>query len=157
MINKLKVIWISVGCSLLLSGCLNFKYHQQIHMLKKEGFEFTQEGWSFGLPAPLLFDFDRARISSESIQQINDLSIRLKEYDLTHLKIIGYTDNVGTEEYNLKLSQQRANYVGNIFIKNGFSKNNLVIMGKGSAQPILPNSTANNRANNRRVTVIVMP
>ncbi|HAK14958.1 MAG TPA: OmpA family protein [Acinetobacter junii] len=144
---------------LTLAGCLSFgplKY-RQVKMLKKEGFVLTEEGWSLGLPEGLLFDFNRSDIKPENGKEIIRLAKQLNKYDLQKLKIVGHTDDIGNPEYNQKLSEERAQSVAGIFLKEGFKQTNLNVIGRGSNQPFVPNTSDENRASNRRVAIIIIP
>ena len=154
----IRISFIALLC-LTLAGCLSFgplKY-RQVKMLKKEGFILTDEGWSLGLPERLLFDFNKANIKPEHGQKINRLAKQLNKYDLHKLKIVGHTDDIGHPEYNQKLSEERAQSVASIFVQQGFKQNDLTVLGRGSSQPFVPNTSDENRANNRRVAVIIIP
>lgn len=154
----IRVSFIALLC-LTLAGCLSFgplKY-RQVKMLKKEGFILTDEGWNLGLPERLLFDFNKADIKPEHGQKINRLAKQLNKYDLHKLKIVGHTDDIGHPEYNQKLSEERAQSVASIFVQQGFKQNDLTVLGRGSSQPFVPNTSDENRANNRRVAVIIIP
>lgn len=156
--HSLKISFLAMIC-IALSGCLNFgplKY-KQVRMLKKEGFVLTDEGWTLGLPERLLFDFDKTDIQPAHEQEISRLSRQLQKYDLQKVKIVGHTDNIGAPQYNLNLSQERAQSVANIFIAHGFKVQNIQIVGRGAEQPLVPNTTEENRAANRRVAVIIIP
>jgi outer membrane protein OmpA-like peptidoglycan-associated protein len=156
--HTIKISFIALLC-LTLAGCLSFgplKY-RQVKMLKKEGFVLTDEGWSLGLPERLLFDFNKVDIKPEHQQEIVRLATQLNKYDLQKLKIVGHTDNIGNPEYNQKLSEERAQSVSAIFINQGFKPNNLTVLGRGSNQPFVPNTSDENRASNRRVNVIIIP
>lgn len=142
---------------LTLAGCLSFgplKY-RQVKMLKKEGFVLTEEGWSLGLPERLLFDFNKSDIKPENGKEIIRLAKQLNKYDLQKLKIVGHTDDIGNPEYNQKLSEERAQSVAGIFLKEGFKQTNLNVIGRGSNQPFVPNTSDENRASNRRVAIII--
>lgn len=144
---------------LTLAGCLSFgplKY-RQVKMLKKEGFVLTEEGWSLGLPERLLFDFNKSDIKPENGKEIVRLAKQLNKYDLQKLKIVGHTDDIGNPEYNQKLSEERAQSVAGIFLKEGFKQTNLNVIGRGSNQPFVPNTSDENRASNRRVAIIIIP
>ncbi len=77
----------------------------------------------------------------------------LKEHPEYKVKIIGHTDNIGEEEYNLKLSQDRAADVLKLFNRKGINFNRLKSAGKGESEPIETNDTAEGRQLNRRIAV----
>lgn len=156
--RSIKISFIALLC-LTLAGCLSFgplKY-RQVKMLKKEGFVLTDEGWSLGLPERLLFDFNKSDIKPDHAKEIARLAKQLEKYDLQKLKVVGHTDDIGNPEYNKKLSEERAQSVALIFVNQGFKPNNLTIIGRGSDQPFVANTSEENRANNRRVAVIIIP
>lgn len=156
--RSIKISFIALLC-LTLAGCLSFgplKY-RQVKMLKKEGFVLTDEGWSLGLPERLLFDFNKSDIKPDHATEIARLAKQLEKYDLQKLKVVGHTDDIGNPEYNKKLSEERAQSVASIFVNQGFKPNNLTIIGRGSDQPFVANTSEENRANNRRVAVIIIP
>lgn len=157
-ISHMQFFKLLIGTCLLsiTFGCSTLKYNK-VKMLKNEGFESSAEGWLFGLSDPLLFKFDEAEISDTSRLQITKLALSLKSYHLTQLKVLGYTDSTGDSEYNLKLSKQRADAVADIFLMHGFMSKNIEVIGKGAKYPISPNNSTQNRANNRRVAIVVNP
>lgn len=155
--QTIKISFIALLC-LTLAGCLSFgplKY-RQVKMLKKEGFVLTEEGWSLGLPERLLFDFNKSDIKPENGKEIVRLAKQLNKYDLQKLKIVGHTDDIGNPEYNQKLSEERAQSVAGIFLNEGFKQTNLNVIGRGSNQPFVPNTSDENRASNRRVAIIII-
>ena len=156
--HTFKISFVALLC-LTLTGCLSFgslKY-RQVKMLRKQGFILTEEGWSLGLPERLLFDFNKADIKLEHQREIVRLANQLNKYDLQKLKVVGHTDDIGNPEYNQKLSEERAQSVSSIFIHQGFKPNNVTVIGRGASQPFVPNTSDENRANNRRVTIIIIP
>ncbi|MCD1125180.1 OmpA family protein [Jinshanibacter sp. LJY008] len=80
----------------------------------------------------------------------------LKAYPNVKLKLGGYTDNTGTEEINLKLSQDRADSVRAQMIQLGADASRLEAKGYGSEHPVAPNDTDENRAKNRRIDILVI-
>ncbi|MEO1937580.1 MAG: OmpA family protein, partial [Sulfurimonas sp.] len=66
-------------------------------------------------------------------------------------KIVGYTDNVGSEAYNQKLSERRAKAVMNALIERGVDAKQLSAIGMGELNPVASNDTAEGRAQNRRI------
>ncbi|AMM27315.1 OmpA family protein [Acinetobacter pittii] len=156
--RSLKLSFIALLC-ITLAGCLSFgplKY-RQVKLLKKEGFVLTDEGWTLGLPERLLFDFNNAQLKQSHEAELLRLANQLNKYDLNKLKIVGHTDDVGDATYNQKLSEERAQSVANLFLTRGFKKENIYVIGRGSTQPYVPNTTNENRAINRRVAIVVIP
>ncbi len=156
--RSLKLSFIALLC-ITLAGCLSFgplKY-RQVKLLKKEGFVLTDEGWTLGLPERLLFDFNNAQLKQSHEAELVRLANQLNKYDLNKLKIVGHTDDVGDATYNQKLSEERAQSVANLFLTRGFKKENIYVIGRGSTQPYVPNTTNENRAINRRVAIFVIP
>jgi outer membrane protein OmpA-like peptidoglycan-associated protein len=85
------------------------------------------------------------------MQTVASYLIRNPEIKLT---IIGHTDNVGTEEYNLALSNRRAERVKHYLVnKFNFDSQRLLVQGAGSSQPIADNDTLEGRQQNRRVSI----
>ncbi|MEJ5140016.1 MULTISPECIES: OmpA family protein [Acinetobacter] len=144
---------------LALTGCMNLGglSYKQARVLKKEGFVLTDEGWSLGLPERLLFGFNESNINTERQTELVRLATQLNKYHLDKLKIVGHTDNIGNPEYNLKLSKERAQNVSNIFIGQKFNPQNIQVIGKGADQPLKSNDSEENKAENRRVAVIIIP
>ncbi|MDA3559251.1 MULTISPECIES: OmpA family protein [Acinetobacter] len=156
--RSLKLSFIALLC-ITLAGCLSFgplKY-RQVKLLKKEGFVLTDEGWTLGLPERLLFDFNNAELKQSHEAELVRLASQLNKYDLNKLKIVGHTDDVGDAAYNQKLSEERAQSVANLFLARGFKQENIYVIGRGSTQPYVPNTTNENRAINRRVAIVVIP
>jgi outer membrane protein OmpA-like peptidoglycan-associated protein len=79
----------------------------------------------------------------------------LKAYPTVHLKIGGYTDNVGDPAANFKLSDERAKSVRNEMIKMGVEPSRLLAEGYGEQYPVASNDTEEGRAQNRRIAVRV--
>lgn len=148
-----------VLCSVLLTACLSLNglSRKQVKFLQKEGFVLTNEGWSLGLPENLLFEFNESELNSKYQDEIIRLARQLTHYKLSKLKVVGHTDDVGKTEYNLQLSEQRAQSVSNLFYQHGFSPNHVQVIGRGSEQPLVANDSDEHRSLNRRVAVIIIP
>ncbi|CAM2160349.1 OmpA family protein [Paraburkholderia tropica] len=127
----------------------------QIAVLQSEGFVQTDEGWTLGLSAKLLFPTDDAELSSQSREVVKKLASSLKSVGLTHLRVLGFTDSVGSDAYNDLLSQKRADSVTNEMVASGIPREGVVAQGMGKRHPIADNSSAQGRAQNRRVSVVV--
>ena len=107
---------------------------------------------------PLMIDFDNdsAQIKPKYEAQIVKVADFMKEYPETTAIVEGHTDDVGNPDYNLKLSQRRAESVMNTLIeKYSIDKSRLSAKGYGDTRPLEYNSTAEGRKKNRRVEVWV--
>ena len=103
----------------------------------------------------LYFDYDSDKILPNSYAEIQRLMLFLKQNKNIKIKIVGHTDNQGSNAYNLDLSRRRAEALMNALIQKGISADRLIAEGKGSTQPITTNDTEEGRAQNRRVEVII--
>ena len=83
------------------------------------------------------------------------VSTILQLYPDLKVQVEGYTDSVGGDEYNQKLSENRANAVHDFLIQNGVPAANVTAIGYGKADPIASNDTADGRRQNRRVNLVV--
>ena len=102
-------------------------------------------------------NFETAKdiIRPESFGILNEVVKIMAENPNYNLEINGHTDNVGKPDMNLDLSQRRAASVKRYLVSNGISENRLTTAGFGDTRPIMPNTTAENKALNRRVEFIV--
>ena len=105
----------------------------------------------------LLFDFDKATLKPDAERLLAAGVQRMQNDPSLQADIVGHTDNVGTEEYNMGLSKRRAEAVRNHMIAKGIAANRLSVSWKGESQPIAPNTTEEGRAQNRRVEVTLRP
>ncbi len=97
------------------------------------------------------FDFDSAVIKPE-FEGVLDAGIEaLKENPGVSVQVAGYTDSVGTDEYNQGLSERRANAVLGYLSTHGIDASRLSAVGNGESNPVADNATADGRAQNRRV------
>ena len=159
MLKHLCKFILIAGFITALSGCLSLGHlnYKQARMLKKQGFTLTEEGWTLRLPEKLLFGFDQSDIQAAQKPALEALSKQLQQYNLNKIKVVGHTDNIGDPSYNQTLSEKRASTVSQIFIETGFKTQNIQSMGLGASQPLVENSSEENRALNRRVNIIIIP
>lgn len=98
-----------------------------------------------------------ANIQTSSNRDLETIYNLLVQAEQTKVKLVGHTDNTGSNNINQPLSYDRANAVVNYLVQRGISKNRIQeVDGKGSAEPIADNSTANGRAENRRVQITLL-
>ncbi len=99
------------------------------------------------------FETGRATLTISSYPALNELVEALKNKQNLIIEIAGHTDNVGTHEYNLKLSQDRAEAVRNYLISKGIAPHRVQAKGYADSQPVASNATEEGRAKNRRTEV----
>ncbi len=97
------------------------------------------------------FDFNKSTLTSQAKANLDKLVKVFTEYPDTNIVIYGYTDNKGAADYNLKLSQDRANSVKAYLTKKGLAASRFTTTGMGMADPIESNDTDAGRSKNRRV------
>ena len=101
----------------------------------------------------VLFDFDKTEIKSAAYPLLDDVVAILKKNPDMKILLSGHCDNVGTPEYNLDLSQRRANAVRDYIVRKGILWKRLDTQGFGFTQPVALNGTDLGRAMNRRVEI----
>lgn len=106
--------------------------------------------------AEALFDFDKSAVKPEGKAALDDLLNKLQGMNTEVVITVGHSDSIGTEFYNQKLSIRRAVAVKAYLISKGIEASRVYTEGKGKAQPLADNKTAEGRAKNRRVTVEVV-
>ena len=103
------------------------------------------------------FATNKYNINSASQQSLNKLTGIFKEYSDTDILIVGHTDSVGADDYNMTLSKNRANAVRNYLTNKGISRGRLTTNWFGESQPKHDNTTSVGRAKNRRVNIAIIP
>jgi OmpA-OmpF porin, OOP family len=101
------------------------------------------------------FETNSARLRPSSMEQLRNVAAVLKAYPDVHLKIGGYTDNVGNDAYNQKLSQERAASARQAILNYGIDPSRLESGGYGEQHPTADNATTEGRQQNRRIDVRV--
>ena len=102
------------------------------------------------------FDFNKATLTSKAKQNLDKLVPVFKEYADTNIKIYGFTDSKGSDDYNLNLSSQRATAVKNYLATKGLVSSRFTVVGMGEAEPIATNDTDAGRGLNRRVEFAIV-
>lgn len=122
---------------------------------EKEIYLQLLDGASFALKN-IFFDHNKSTLKSESYKELNRLVKVMKDFPLILVEIAGHTDNVGSENYNLNLSQGRAQSVVNYLVKQGIERRQFKAQGYGESTPVASNETASGKAQNRRVEFKVL-
>ncbi len=102
----------------------------------------------------ILFDTDKADIKQSSDKQLQHVVTLLKNYPELNLEIQGHTDSKGSDDHNMKLSQQRAETVNKYLALFGIDSKRLKAKGYGETKPVASNDTEEGRAKNRRVELV---
>lgn len=109
------------------------------------------------LPQDILFDVDSTYVSGGLRDDLAAVAESLNRYPESTIQVLGHTDNTGSAEYNLDLSQRRAGAVSAILIDSGVSSYRVNTIGRGEDQPVASNLTPEGRAQNRRVDIVILP
>ncbi|MFC2113715.1 OmpA family protein [Bacteroidota bacterium] len=108
-------------------------------------------GTSLGFLPAIFFNFDDASIRTEFLSPISTVAAAMKYNPNQKLRVIGYTDQVGTPEYNQELGLRRAQAVVNILTMQGIAADRFEIVSKGSTEPLTDVTTSDANRLNRRV------
>jgi len=124
--------------------------------LRELGFVETSDGWELNLAVKLLFATDSAVLSPKGLAEIQRIAPILNDLGVQQFLVIGYTDNVGSDEYNRQLSHRRAETVSIAMKDHGLSDADFMVRGMGKANPVASNDSPDGRQENRRVAIIVV-
>jgi outer membrane protein OmpA-like peptidoglycan-associated protein len=103
----------------------------------------------------ILFDVDKASLKSDLKTSLARVAGILSVYQELNVSVEGHTDNTGSEEHNLKLSEQRAQNVLQFLVEQGIDAKRLSSKGYGMSKPVADNSTKEGRQKNRRVDLVI--
>jgi OmpA-OmpF porin, OOP family len=103
----------------------------------------------------VLFDFDKSTVKPEAGKILDRLVTFMNENKDKRVNLSGYTDSVGAEAYNQRLSERRVNSVKDYIVRKGVDSSRVSGQGFGESKPIADNKTKDGRAKNRRVEIKV--
>jgi len=104
----------------------------------------------------IFFETGSAQLLPASDSEIDYLFDLLNKYPVIRIRIVGHTDNVGDEEANLRLSQERAESVKSALVLKGIDATRIDAIGMGETQPIDTNDTPQGRSGNRRTEFLIV-
>ena len=119
-----------------------------------ESLERIEKGKSF-VVENVNFEFGKAHLRKESLNILYNLVNTMKKNPRLRIEVRGYTDDVGDEKFNQRLSEKRADAVTDYMIKNGISPERIKGIGFGEKNPIADNKTAEGRNKNRRTEFFI--
>lgn len=127
--------------------------------LANSGVSVTREGDNIRLnmPSDITFPVNQSDINPGFYETLNSVALVLKEYDKTTVSVLGHADATGSDAYNQALSERRALSVSNYLAAQGVAPARLNAVGFGESRPVADNSTAQGRAYNRRVEILIDP
>src|SRR5205085_6939662 len=117
--------------------------------------ERVGEGIQVTFASGLLFDFDSDVVRGDARANLDELARSLDKYDGSNLLIVGHTDDVGSDEYNLDLSERRSAAARRFLISRNVDPNRIDPRGVGEREPITSNSSASGRARERRAEIAI--
>ena len=103
----------------------------------------------------VLFDFNRANLKPGARDKVAKIAAILRSHPDLKIQVEGHTDSVGSDEYNLRLSERRADSVRAGLVEDGINRDVVATAGFGESKPVATNGTAEGRQQNRRVEIIV--
>ncbi|MEM0985934.1 MAG: OmpA family protein [Pseudomonadota bacterium] len=109
------------------------------------------------MPSNVTFTSDSADIQSSFFSSLDSVSTTLVDYPSTSVDIVGHASADGDDAYNQQLSERRADAVRDYLVQQGMQPVRIKTYGFGETQPIADNSTAQGRAANRRVEILLTP
>lgn len=130
---------------------------EDIIIFNEDGVEIRRDGSNLvlNMAENVLFDFNEYQIRNRVKPSLNSLSRALIENPDIRMKIDGFTDNIGGEQYNLELSLKRSMAIKEYLIGKGVTPNHITVEGYGMENPKVSNLTESGRAKNRRVEFIM--
>ena len=161
--SRLKRGLIGAGVGALAGGAVGHYMDRQEEKLRVQlantGVSVTRDGDNIilNMPGNITFDTDRSDISSGFYEVLNSVVLVLDEFDKTIILVDGHTDSTGTLAHNQRLSERRAQSVGDYLVAQRIDRRRIETRGLGPDRPIASNATRDGRERNRRVELTLVP
>jgi outer membrane protein OmpA-like peptidoglycan-associated protein len=155
-----KTALIGAGIGALAGGGVGLYQEAKLReRLQNSGVSVTRVGDNIvlNMPSNVTFDTDQSDVKPAFYDTLNSVAIVLQEFNQTLVDVVGHTDNVGSADYNLDLSRERAGSVARYLTSQQLDPNRFSVDGRGKSQPIASNSTASGKQKNRRVEITIQP
>ena len=133
------------------------KQAQQIDAIPDANVQRQGDSLLVNFPGSVLFASNSAALSAGSYERLRSLADTLVQYPDTTIVVKGYTDAQGSESYNLRLSEERADNVRRYLVSQGVSEYRATSVGFGEQFPVASNDTPEGRQQNRRVELEIKP
>ncbi len=154
---------IGAGIGALAGGAIgNFMDQQEADLraqLQGTGISVTRNGDQIilNMPSNITFSTDQDAIQPNFYPTLNSVALVLNKYKQTLVDIYGHTDSTGDDNYNLDLSQRRAQSVASYLASQAVDSRRFLVTGLGETRPIASNGSSAGRAQNRRVEIQISP
>ena len=158
-----KKLLLATGIGALAGGGVGYYMDQQDAKLRAQlrgtGVSVTKVGnqITLNMPGNVTFATDSSDISADFYDVLNSVALVLNEFDKTYVDVIGHTDSTGSLEHNQGLSERRATSVARYLKSQKVLSERILTRGMGPNSPVASNDTAEGRALNRRVEIILTP
>ena len=109
------------------------------------------------MPSDVTFASNQSAVNTRFYATLDDVAAVLNRYDQSTIDIIGHADSDGADDYNLDLSRRRASSVAQYLVNRNVLADRLYVDGRGENEPVASNATAEGKAMNRRVEIVIRP
>lgn len=154
---------IGAGVGALAGGAVgNYMDRQEMKLreqLAGTGVSVTRVGDEIvlNMPGNVTFQTNSSDLKPDFFGVLDSVALVLKEFNKTVVQVVGHTDSTGSDDYNQALSDRRAGTVSSYLQNRGVESQRTLVFGRGESQPVADNSTAEGRAQNRRVELTLSP
>ncbi|MEM1383601.1 MAG: OmpA family protein [Pseudomonadota bacterium] len=154
---------VGAGIGLLAGAAVGQYLDRQQRALEQDlagtGAEVERIGETIrvNFPAGLTFATDSAKIQQGFRPPLRNVGNTLNQFPQSYLDVVGHTDSTGSEQYNQRLSERRANSVANFLSRTGVDRRRMATFGQGESQPVASNADEFGRQQNRRVELRIIP
>ena len=151
------------GIGAIIGGGVGYYMDTQEAKLRKQlrgtGVSIQRDGNNINLimPGNITFDTNRRNLKSDFYDVLDSVAIVVKEYNKTTIVVAGYTDSVGSDAYNQRLSEDRARSVADFLVNKKVNPARIELVGFGKKNPVSSNKTSKGRSLNRRVEITLFP
>jgi outer membrane protein OmpA-like peptidoglycan-associated protein len=161
--DKLENALIGAGVGAIAGGGVGYYMDVQEAKLRQKlegtGVSVTRMGdnITLNMPSSITFALNSADLNSQFYNALGGVAMVLKEYNKTVIEVAGHTDSSGSDQYNMQLSERRAQSVANYLAGQGIQSSRLITVGAGETRPVASNDTEQGRSANRRVEMTIVP
>ena len=161
--DKLQNALIGAGVGAIAGGGVGYYMDVQEAKLRQQlegtGVSVTRMGdnITLNMPSSITFALNSADLNAQFYNALNGVTMVLKEYNKTVIEVAGHTDSSGSDQYNMQLSERRAQSVASYLSSQGVQSSRLITVGAGETRPVASNDTEQGRSANRRVELTIVP